>query len=206
MIMSNYIVYPKTQLIAEKLVEDYVIIGKPLNSNNQTETLIKENAIIRSHSVIYEGNNIGKNFQTGHHVTIREYNNIGDNVVVGTSVTIEHHTKIGNNVRIHSGAFIPEYTIIEDDCFIAPNVTLTNSKYPRSPNAKKELKGPIIRKGAIIGANATILPGIEIGEYAIIGAGSVVNKDITAHTVVAGCPAHIINKRTNLPYENIETL
>ncbi|MGD9153204.1 MAG: acyltransferase [Gammaproteobacteria bacterium] len=204
--MSNYIVYPKTQLITEKLVEDYVIIGKPLNSNNQIETLIKENAIIRSHSVIYEGNNIGKNFQTGHHVTIREYNNIGDNVVIGTSVTVEHHTKIGNNVRIHSGAFIPEYTIIEDDCFIAPNVTLTNSKYPRSPNAKKELKGPIIRKGAIIGANATILPGIEIGEYAIIGAGSVVSKDVTAHTVVAGCPAHVINERANLPYEDIEML
>ena len=113
---------------------------------------------------------------------------------------MEHHVKIGNGVRIHTQVFIPEFSILEDESWLGPNVVITNAKYPKSPNAKKELKGAYIKKRAIIGANSTLLPGITIGEQAIIGAGSVVIKDVPAKHVVAGNPAKIINKINNLPY------
>ena len=127
-------------------------------------------------------------------------NEIGDNVSIGTLAVVEHHVKIGNGVRIHTQALIPEFTILEDECWIGPNVVITNAKYPKSLNAKKELKGAYIKKSAIIGANSTLLPGVIIGEYAIVGAGSVVTKDVQDKCVVAGNPAQVINLIDKLPY------
>ena len=85
-------------------------------------------------------------------------------------------------------------------CWIGPNVVLTNAKYPLSPGAKDQLAGPIIRKGAKIGANVTILPGVTIGENALVGAGAVVAKDVPAGAVVAGNPARVIRQVAELPY------
>ena len=83
--------------------------------------------------MIYAGNVIGRNFQTGNKVNIRESNRIGDNVSVGTLSVIEHHVEIGDSVRIHTQAFIPEYSVLEEGCWIGPNVVLTNAKYPAVP-------------------------------------------------------------------------
>jgi acetyltransferase-like isoleucine patch superfamily enzyme len=151
--------------------------------------------------VIYAGNQIGKNFQTGNKVNIRELNQIGDDVSVGTLTIIEHHVHIGNRVRIHSQAFIPEYSTLEDGCWIGPNVVLTNAKYPTSPQVKACLIGPRILANAIIGANATILPGIVVGAEALVAAGAVVTKDVPDRDVVAGNPARKINHVSALPYE-----
>jgi acetyltransferase-like isoleucine patch superfamily enzyme len=107
---------------------------------------------------------------------------------------------MGNGVRIHSQAFVPEYSVLEDNCWIGPNVVITNAKYPRSPRVKETLKGAIIRQGAKIGANSTLLPGIEIGENALVGAGSVVTKNVPAGTVVVGNPAYVIKQISELPY------
>jgi len=180
----------------------YVIIGFPARGTEEgeLETKIGDHAIIRSHTTIYAGNEIGDNFQTGHGVFIRESNKIGNNVSIGTHSIIEHHVIIEDNVRIHSQAFIPEYTVLKKGCWIGPNAILTNAKYPLSPNVKKDLKGPIIEENAKIGANATILPGIAIGRNSIVGAGSVVTKDVLPNCVVAGNPAKVINKIDNLPY------
>jgi acetyltransferase-like isoleucine patch superfamily enzyme len=180
-------------------VEDYVIIG---DKGSKLKTIIGDNAFIRSHTVIYSGNVIGNNFSTGNKANIRELNEIGNDVSIGTLSVIEHHVKIGNRVRIHTQAFIPEFTIIEDECWIGPNVVMTNAKYPKSLIVKDGLKGPCIMKYAIIGANSTLLPGIRIGQYALIGAGSVVTKDVPEKCVVAGNPAKLINRIKNLPYKN----
>jgi acetyltransferase-like isoleucine patch superfamily enzyme len=156
--------------------------------------------VIRSHTVIYAGNIIGRNFQTGNKVNIRESNRIGDNVSVGTLSVIEHHVEIGDNVRIHTQAFIPEFSVLEDGCWIGPNVVMTNAKYPLAPNVKEQLAGPVIKKNAKIGANATLLPGVVIGENALVGAGAVVIKDVPAGAVVIGNPARVIRTIADLPY------
>ena len=199
---GNYKIYAGVELERDVTVEDYCILGVPPRGHKEGDliTTIGTGAHIRSHSVIYAGNRIGKNFQTGNKVNIRELNQIGDNVSVGTLSVIEHHVRIGNNVRIHSQVFIPEYSILEDEAWLGPNVVLTNAKYPRSPAVKEHLKGPVIKRGAKIGANATILPGIVIGVDALVGAGSVVVHDVPDGAVVAGNPARVIKNISELPY------
>ncbi len=200
---TTHKVYPNVTLGKNVTIEDFVIIGVPPRGAQPGElpTVIGDDSIIRSHSVIYAGNRIGKNFQTGHHVMIREENTIGDNVSVGTASVLEHHVRIGNGVRIHSQAFIPELSTLEDGVWIGPNAVITNALYPLSKNVKQDLKGPLIRKNAKIGANATLLPAITVGENALVGAGAVVTKDVPAGKVVAGNPARVINDVSNLPYE-----
>jgi acetyltransferase-like isoleucine patch superfamily enzyme len=150
--------------------------------------------------VIYAGNVIGKNFQTGNKVNIRESNQIGNDVSIGTLSVVEHHVQIADHVRIHTQVFVPEFSVLEEGCWLGPNVVLTNAKYPLSPGVKDQLVGPVIRRGAKIGANVTILPGVVIGENALVGAGSVVAKDVPAGAVVVGNPARVIRKISELPY------
>lgn len=171
-------------------VEKNCLIMNRIHSDKDSQiTLIGDNCLIRSGSTIYPGNSIGNNFKTGNKVNIRENNIIGDNVSIGTLSIIEHSTKIGSNVRIHSGAFIPEYTTIEDGAWIGPRVVITNSKYPARKDSKDNLSGVLIARDAVIGANVTILPGLRIGRNALIGAGSVVTRDIPDNMVYAGNPA-----------------
>jgi acetyltransferase-like isoleucine patch superfamily enzyme len=153
--------------------------------------------------VIYAGNTIGKNFQTGNKVNIRESNRIGDNVSIGTLSVVEHHVEIADNVRIHTQVFIPEFSVLEEGCWIGPNVVFTNAKYPLSPGVKDQLAGPVIKRGAKIGANSTLLPGVVIGENALVGAGSVVVDDVPPGAVVVGNPARVIRQISELPYATV---
>ncbi len=193
-------IYKNVSLGKNTKIGDFVIIGHSSNNlkNQAQKTVIGANSAIRSHTVIYAGNRIGKNFQTGHAAFIRENNKIGNNVSIGTKTVIEHDVIIGNNVRIHSNAFIPEFSVLKDNCWIGPNVVLTNSKYPMSKGSKENLEGPIIGKNAKIGANSTILPGVNIGENSVIGAGSVVTKDIPKNKVAYGNPAKVVKDLNEL--------
>jgi acetyltransferase-like isoleucine patch superfamily enzyme len=199
---GSYRLYRGVELGPGSTVEDFCLLGVPPRGQKEGDlkTAIGPGACIRSHTVIYAGNRIGKNFQTGNKVNIRELNEIGDDVSVGTLSVIEHHVRIGNGVRIHSQVFIPEYSVLEDEAWLGPNVVLTNAKYPRFPGVKENLKGPTIRKGAKIGANSTILPGVVIGNNALVGAGSVVVHDVPDGAVVAGNPARIIKDISELSY------
>ncbi len=199
----DYKIYPNVKIGNNVHIGNCVIIGLPPKgkADGELDTVIGDNAIIRSYTVIYAGNKIGADFQTGHLVMIREENVIGDQVSIGTGSVIEHHVLINDGVRIHSQAFIPEYCTLEEGAWIGPNVVVTNALYPLSPDAKSNLKGAHIKKNAKVGANSTLLPGITLGENCLVGAGSVVTKDVPAKKVVAGNPAQIINDLDNLPYK-----
>ncbi|EKD90414.1 MAG: acetyltransferase [uncultured bacterium] len=174
-------------------IGEFVIIGVPPRgkSAGELKTVIGDNAVIRSHSVIYAGNVIGDNFETGNGVNIRENNKIGNNVKIGTHSIMEHDIEIFDNVNIHSNVFICEYSKIEDGCFVGPSVCFLNAPHPLGKRIKEYLTGPTLKKKCKIGANSTLLPGVIIGEMSLVGAGSVVTKNIPAGKVVVGNPAKI---------------
>lgn len=205
MIHESARIYGKTILGGDSHILENVILGYPdrqildavSSGNTRVEDYqyegaqIGENAVIRANTVIYCKVRIGKSFQTGHNVLIRENTSIGDSVSVGTNAVIEGNTRIGNNVNIQSNVFIPTDTVIEDFVFIGPNAVLTNDKYP--PFRKgNELKGPVLKKGVSIGANAIILPGIEIGEGSMVAAGALVTKNVPPWKLAIGSPAKMV--------------
>ncbi|MBF0524506.1 MAG: transferase [Deltaproteobacteria bacterium] len=202
MIAATAIIHPNVKLGTDVVIEDFCIIGCPPMgvAGGELETIIGDKSVIRSHTVIYAGNKIGHRFSTGHKANIRELNVIGDNVSIGTLSVVEHHVSIGTGARIHTQVFIPEYTVLEDESWLGPNVVVTNARYPRSPNVKAELKGALIKKNAIVGANVTLLPGVTIGERALVGAGSVVVGDVEDYAVYVGNPAKFIKSIRDLPY------
>lgn len=191
-IAATAIIHDHVILGEDVIIEDYCIIGVPLAQDPHAPTVIGNRAHLRAFTVIYAGNQIGDDFQTGNKANIREYNQIGDRVSIGTLSVVEHHVHIADDVRIHSQAFIPEYSTLEQGAWIGPHVVLTNAKYPCAPDVKKNLKGPHIAAHAKIGANTTILPGVHIGTQSLIGAGSVVTHDVAAQQIVAGTPATVL--------------
>jgi acetyltransferase-like isoleucine patch superfamily enzyme len=200
---ASALTYPGVDWGGDAKLGPFVLIGEPARGRESgavVPTIIGAGAEIRSHTVIYDGNRIGDRFQTGHGALVREDNVIGNDVSIGSGCVVEHHVSIGNRVRLHSNVFVPEFSVLEDDCWIGPNVVLTNAKYPKSPRVKVELAGVHVEAGAIIGANATLLPGVRIGRHALVGAGAVVTKDVPPGTVVAGNPARGVKLISSLPY------
>lgn len=206
--MTTTVIHLNVQLGPNAEIGEFVLIGVPPREKKPGElpTQIGAGAVIRSHTVIYAGNRIGARFQAGHGVMIRELNEIGDDVSIGTHSIVEHHVKLANKVRVHSNAFIPEYSIVEEGAWVGPNVVFTNALYPLSPSAKDSLKGPHVKAGAKIGANATLLPGVVIGAGALVGAGAVVVADVPDGKVVVGNPARVVRDVREISAYDAEAL
>jgi acetyltransferase-like isoleucine patch superfamily enzyme len=170
-----------------------VTLGFPsrenIGRNGFTGTVIGRDAILRSGTILYCDVVIGDRFRSGHNVLIREKTLIGDRVSIGSATIVEGNTTIGSDVNVQSMVYIPTHTTIGNHVFIGPNAVLTNDRYP--PSGAGGLKGPVIRNKAAIGAHATILPGICIGERALVAAGAIVTRDVPAHMLAIGAPARI---------------
>jgi len=149
--------------------------------------ILGENVLLRSNDVIYSGVKIGDNVRFGHNVMIRENVEIGEDSLIGTDTIVDGGVAIGRRVSIQTGVYICANSVIEDFVFLGPRCVFTNDKYPMQK--RTELKGPVVKRGASIGANATILPGVIIGEGAVVGSGSVVTSSVKQKIVVAGVPA-----------------
>lgn len=165
------------------------LLADQLEEMKQLKVLkIGNNSIIRSNSILYGGSVIGSDFQTGHHVTIREYAQIGHHVSVGTLSDIQGECNIGNYVRMHSNVHIGQLSKIDDYVWIFPYVVLTNDPTPPSEN----LLGVHVNSFAVIATGAILMPGIEIGQDSLVGAGAIVTKSVEEYSVVVGNPARQI--------------
>jgi acetyltransferase-like isoleucine patch superfamily enzyme len=148
-----------------------------------TDIFIHHTANVDDNSKIGNGTKIWINAQ------IRENTVIGTNCIISKDTYIDHGVQIGANTKIQNGVSIYHGVTVEEDVFIGPNATFTNDKIPRAFTAEWEVVPTVIKKGASIGANATIICGITIGEYAMVAAGSVVTKDVKPYSMVMGNPA-----------------
>jgi len=195
--------YGINRLGRDSIVMDNVTLGFPsarviqearsknvgIDSYSFVGSTIGDYPLIRSRTIIYCDVVAGHRLKTGHNVLIREMTAIGENVLIGTNSVIDGNVSIGNNVSIQSNVYVPTNTVIEDNVFLGPCSVLTNDKYPI--RVEYELKGPVLRRGASVGANSTILPGVEIGEGAMVAAGALVAKDVPAWSLAIGFPAKV---------------
>ncbi len=158
-----------------------------------TEIMSKEKVFIHDTSEVSEGADIGEGTKIWHYCQIREGVKIGTNCNFGKGVYVDFGVIIGNNVKVQNRVNIYHGVVIEDDVFLGPSMTFTNDPYPRASIWNdSRVKNTLVREGASLGANCTILCGNTIGKYALVGAGSVVTKDVPDHALVAGNPARII--------------
>jgi acetyltransferase-like isoleucine patch superfamily enzyme len=193
-------IYANVKIGPDSIVHGPSIIGQPPRGSQAGElpVIIGRGAIIRPFTTIYAGNRIGDGFQTGQGASIREDNQIGNGVSIGTNAILEFENRIGDNVRIHSGCFL-EMVTIADNVFIGPNTVFTDDPHPMNcPHYKKCLGGARVEDLVRIGANVTVLPGVVIGKNSLVGAGSVVVRDVPPDSVVVGNPARVIKKIADL--------
>jgi acetyltransferase-like isoleucine patch superfamily enzyme len=156
-------------------------------SEDDTPASIGPDATIRADTILYPDVTIGERFATGHAAVVREQTTIGDDVLVGTHAVIDGHCTVGSGVSMQTGAYVPPETTIERGVFLGPHAVLTNDPHPL--RREVDLAGPTLEAHASIGANATVLPDVTVGEQAFVAAGAVVTEDVPPETLAVGAPA-----------------
>ncbi|MCX7878629.1 MAG: N-acetyltransferase [Ignavibacteria bacterium] len=210
-IIGNHVVIKKGTIIGNGVrIDDFTVIGKfPMRSKrsifkenlNYEPAKISDNCIIGSHVAIYAGSSISEHVLIADLATVREDVRIGEYTIIGRNCTVENLTTIGKKCKLETNSYITAYSLIEDFCFIAPCVITTNDNFlGRTEERFKHFKGVTVRKGGRIGAGAVILPGIEIGEDALVAAGSVVTSDVPPGKIYLGSPAREFR---NVPDEQL---
>jgi acetyltransferase-like isoleucine patch superfamily enzyme len=197
-VAETAIVFPGTVLGEGCKILDHAVVGKqptlsPRSTAKREELPPLElgaGTIVSTGAVVFAGTTVGERVIVGDQACIRERCTVGDDVVIGRGSLVENDTSVGALTKIQAHAYITAYSLLEDNVFIAPCVITTNDNFMGRTEKRLELlKGPTIRRGARVGGGAVLLPGIEIGEEAFIGAGAVVIRDVPARALMVGNPA-----------------
>jgi acetyltransferase-like isoleucine patch superfamily enzyme len=200
----NVVVYPGTVVGERVRVGDNAVLGKPPSPARTSTTLssvtlpalvVGAGTTIGTGAVVYAGTCIGQECLIADQAFVRERCTIGDFVIVGRGVTVENETTIGSYTKIQSQAYITAWMTIEEHVFIAPCVVTTNDNYMgRTEKRLTQRKGAHIKRGARVGANAILLPGVTVGREAFVAAGALVTRDVPDAVLVRGTPARIIRE------------
>ncbi len=200
-IAETAVVYPGVELGDDVAIGDHAVVGKqPTLGRRSTAAreelpplVVGDGCAILAGAVVFAGTRLGRGVVLGDQACVRERCELGDEVVVGRGSLVENDTTIGARTRIQANAYVTAYSTLEEDVFVAPCVVTTNDNFMGRTEARLELmRGPTIRRGARIGGGAVLLPGIEVGEEAFVGAGAVVVRDVAPRTVVVGNPARVL--------------
>ena len=199
---NHVVLHDHSRIGKDVRLDDGVIIGKqPLKSRASATTSAKElppayignGCLVGSHVVIYAGAVIHDGVLIADYASVREDTSIGDLTIIGRGVAVENEVTIGDCCKVETGAYITAKSTIGDLCFIAPEVTFTNDNFVgRTQERFKHFGGVTMHRGARVAANATVLPGIVIGEDSLVAAGSVVTRNVPSGMVVMGSPARVI--------------
>ncbi len=202
-IAESAVVFPDVRFDGSVLVEANAVVGKrPTLGRRSTAPrdevpalVVGDGVSILACAVVFAGTRLGSGVVVGDQACVRERCELGDEVVVGRGSLVENDTVVGARTRIQANAYVTAYSTLEEDVFIAPGVTTTNDNFMgRTKRRHGLMRGPTIRRGARIGGGAVLLPGIEVGEEAFVGAGAVVLGDVAPRAVVVGNPARQIRE------------
>jgi acetyltransferase-like isoleucine patch superfamily enzyme len=202
-VAKTAVVHAGAELGDDVVIGDYAVVGKQptlgARSTAAREELaplvVGDGVRILTGAVVFAGTTLGRGVIVGDQACVRERCTLGDEVVIGRGSLVENDTTIGARTRVQASAYITAYCTLEEDVFIAPGVITTNDNFMGRTDKRLELlRGATIRRGARIGGGAVLLPGIEVGEEAFVGAGAVVTADVPARAVAMGVPARVVRE------------
>ena len=202
---GNVVIHEGTVVGGGARVQDGAIVGKPLALGAQSNAPREEpapaeicaGATICAGAVVVAGARIGEGAVVGDQAHVRERAAVGERSVVGRGSAVDNDVTIGARVKIQTGCYITAFSVIEDDVFVAPGVTLTNDDTMGRHGQDFELRGATLRRACRVGGGAVVTPGVEIGEEAFVAAGAVVVRDVPARAVVMGVPAREVREVTD---------
>lgn len=200
---GHVIVHAGTVIGEGVVLQDACVIGKPTALGPHTSSasgaglapaVLGAGATVGAGAVVLVGAEIGERAVVADQAHVRERTMIGSETVVGRAASVENDVRVGARVRMQTGAYVTAWSVVEDDVFIAPGVMLTNDPTAGRRPEGVELRGATLRRGCRVGARAVLLPGIEVGPEAFVGAGAVVTRDVAPGAVVVGVPARPVRE------------
>jgi UDP-2-acetamido-3-amino-2,3-dideoxy-glucuronate N-acetyltransferase len=198
---GNVVVHAGTVLGAGVRLDDGCVVGKPpalgprstASREEPAPAVLGDGVAVGAVAVVLAGARLGDGCVVADQAHVRERTEVGAESVVGRGVSVENDVTIGARVKLQTGAYITAWSAVEDDVFVAPGVVLTND--PTAGRRRGEpLRGAVLRRACRVGGGAVLLPGVEVGEEAFVGAGAVVTRDVPARSVAIGVPARVVRE------------
>jgi UDP-2-acetamido-3-amino-2,3-dideoxy-glucuronate N-acetyltransferase len=202
---AGSVIHAGVQLGADCVIEDLVVLGKrprlrPGSSAAAvplSDLVLGPGVTVCCGAVVYAGAAVGAGAIIGDQAQVREGSVVGERSVVGRASCVDFSARVGDRVSIQTGVYVTSYAVVEDDVFLGPGVLMTNDDtMGRHPKGER-LHAPVVRRAARVGGATVIVPGVEIGEEAFVGAGAVVTRDVQPRDVVLGVPARAVRRVTD---------